>query len=171
MDKSIFCYLYKGLIRPHLEYAAPIWSPHLIKQKEALENIQRRATRMVPGLSNMSYPERLEHLKLPTLAYRRTRGDMINVYKIIHGGFDGSIRSMLPLNNTGRRGNTKKLFIEAHNKPIRKFNFTMRVRKIWNSLPETIVNAENVIEFESALDKHWSNQDLLYKDFKSDITV
>ena len=65
LDKQIFNYVYKGIIRPHLEYAAPVWSPHTKAQKESIENVQRRATRMVPGLSHLSYPERLEILKLP----------------------------------------------------------------------------------------------------------
>ena len=116
LDKEIFNYVYKGLIRPHLEYAAPVWSPYRVMQKEALENVQRRATRMVPGLSHLSYPDRLEALKLPTLAYRRARGDMINVYKIVEAGqkgeLDDSILSMLPLNKRISRGNEKKFFIE-----------------------------------------------------------
>ena len=119
----------------------------------------------------MSYEERLESLKLPTLAYRRTRGDMISAFKIIHGGFDGSIKEMLPLNMLGLRGNGKKLTIEAADKNIRSCSFTMRVRKIWNSLPENVVNAKDVKKFEYELDKHWKNQDLLYKNFKAEISL
>ena len=59
MDKPMFKYIFKGLIRPQLEYAAPVWSPYTIKQKEAIENIQRRATKLIPGFYDMSYPERL----------------------------------------------------------------------------------------------------------------
>ena len=50
MDRVCFSYISKGLVRPQLEYAALIWSPHLIKIKEMIENVQRRATKMVPGL-------------------------------------------------------------------------------------------------------------------------
>ena len=171
LDKTTFCLIFKGLVRPHLEYAAPVWSPHLIKHKEALENVQRRATKQVPGLSHMTYEERLESLKLPTLAYRRTRGDMINAFKIVHGGFDGSIKEMLPRNIFGLRGNDKKLTIDAGDKNIRTHSFTMRVRKIWNSLPNSVVNAKDVKKFEYELDKHWKNQDLLYKNFKAEISI
>ena len=62
LDKDTFCQIFKGLIRPHLEYAAPVWSPNLIKYKESLENVQRRATKIVPGLSNLSYADRLKKL-------------------------------------------------------------------------------------------------------------
>ena len=69
--------LYKVLVRPHLEYANQIWTPHLIKNITAVENVQRRATKMIPGLRDLEYEQRLFKLRLPTLAYRRLRGDMI----------------------------------------------------------------------------------------------
>ena len=73
MDKNMFNQIFKTPVRPHLEYTAPVWSPHLTTRKEILENVQRRATKMVPGLSDLSYPERLRKLNVPTLAYRRVR--------------------------------------------------------------------------------------------------
>ena len=42
--------LYKSLVRPHLEYCVSAWSPHYVKDKEMLERVQHRFTRMVPGL-------------------------------------------------------------------------------------------------------------------------
>ena len=171
MDKAIFCLIFKGIVRPHLEYAAPVWSPHLDKHIEAIENVQRRATKLVPGLWKLEYDERLKILKLPTLAYRRTRGDMITAYKIIHRGFDDSIRSMLPLSDSDLRSNEKKLFIEGSKKDIRKYNFTMRVRKLWNDLPETVVNAKDVLDFEKGLDEYWKDQDLKYKNCKAEIKL
>ena len=64
---------------PNLDYAMAVWHPYKIKHKIALENIQRRATKGLPGMRDLSYTERLKLLKLPTLAYRRLRGDMIEV--------------------------------------------------------------------------------------------
>ena len=64
-----------------------------------------------------------------------------------------------------------KLTISSADKDIRKFSFTMRVRKIWNSLPNNIVNAKDIKKFEYELDRHWQNQDLLYKDFKAEIKM
>ena len=49
-----------------------------------LENVQKRATKMVDGYANLDYQERLRKLDLPTLVYRRARGDMIEVYKHFH---------------------------------------------------------------------------------------
>ena len=83
LEPTTFCDIFKGLIRPHLEYVAPMWSPHTAKQKEIIEGVQRRATKVVPGLGHLSYPERLRALKLPTLAYRRARGH-ITVFKMLN---------------------------------------------------------------------------------------
>ena len=43
---------------------------------------------MSPSMDNLSYKERLQKLELPTLVYCRLRGDMIEVYKILHGIYD-----------------------------------------------------------------------------------
>ena len=84
LDKHTCLPLYKTMVRSHLDYAMAVWHPYKIKHKIALENIQGRATKELPGVRDLSYIERLKLLKLPTLAYRRLRGDMIEVYKIIH---------------------------------------------------------------------------------------
>ncbi|XP_076065226.1 uncharacterized protein LOC143039243 [Oratosquilla oratoria] len=78
LDKETFCLLFKSLVRPHLEYASVVWSPKLKKDRDVLEQVQRRATRMVQGLSHMSYPERLETLKLLTLKHCQQRADIIH---------------------------------------------------------------------------------------------
>ena len=67
-----------------MEYAHAVWSPHKKKDMEAIENVQRRATKMVPGLNDKSYEDRLKELKLPSLSYRRLRGDMIEVFKLVN---------------------------------------------------------------------------------------
>ena len=73
MNARIFVTLYKAMVRSILEYANCIWSPLLKRQSVILENVQRRATRMLPELHSMSYDERLRYLKLPSLKYRRLR--------------------------------------------------------------------------------------------------
>ena len=55
------------------------------KDAELLESVQRRATKMVPEMKNCDYATRLKKLALPSLSYRRKRGDMIEVYKYTHG--------------------------------------------------------------------------------------
>ena len=170
IDKSTISLIFKGLVRPHLEYAAPIWNPHLEKQKEAIENVQRRATKLIPGLFHMSYPDRLKELNLPTLTYRRARGDMIQVFKLLSNNdcYDKALPNILKSCNTGLRGHKFKLFQEGANKYIKKFSFTNKVTKHWNRLPEEVVNANNLIQFEKRLDNFWKNQDILH-DYKSEL--
>ena len=57
--KDILVKLYKSLVRPQLEYCTASWSPHYSKDKDLLERIQHRFTRMVPGLKNLPYEEQL----------------------------------------------------------------------------------------------------------------
>ncbi|XP_060068745.1 uncharacterized protein LOC132548866 [Ylistrum balloti] len=83
LDEVSFKQLFKALVRPHLEYAASVWNPYKIRDIESIERVQRRATKLIPGLKELSYSDRLKKLGLPTLAYRRLRGDMINVFKIM----------------------------------------------------------------------------------------
>ena len=75
-----FPVLYKSLVRPHLEYCDYIWSPYMVKDIKLIESVQRGATKIVPTLPLLPYEERLKLLDLPTLKYRRRRGDMIIVY-------------------------------------------------------------------------------------------
>ena len=83
LDADILLPLYKALVRSHFDYAMIIWNPHMVKHIESIEGVQRRATKMIPDLKHLSYPERLKKLKLPTMAYHRAKGDMIEVFKIV----------------------------------------------------------------------------------------
>ncbi len=141
MDKSMFCQLFKALVRPHLEYANQVWSPHLQKHKNAIENVQRRATKLVPGLFDLSYQERLKLLNLPSLAYRRIRGDMIEVFKLVHPelGYDASLEPLLPLNTRTSRGNKFKLFHRRARIDIRKYSFSLlHVRRCGMTYPTVL---------------------------------
>ena len=60
LDTTTFLHLYKTLVRPHLEYGSVIWSPLYKKDAILLENVQRRATRLVSELKHLSYTERLK---------------------------------------------------------------------------------------------------------------
>jgi len=81
LDGYSFKKMFSAFVRPHLEYAQSMWSPQLTKYISMLENVQIRATKLVDGYGYLDYSERLKRLNLPTLAYRRLRGDMIEVYK------------------------------------------------------------------------------------------
>ena len=50
----------------------------------AIERVQRRSTKLVSNVRDLSYIERLKTLKLPSLSYRRFIGDMIEVFKLLN---------------------------------------------------------------------------------------
>ena len=84
MNRDMFIQLYKSLIRPNLEYATVIWNPYLQKNIFLIDNVQRRATKLVSEIAHLPYEQRLRKLGLPTLNYMRCRTDMIQVYKIFN---------------------------------------------------------------------------------------
>ena len=81
MDKNTFCLLYKALVRPHVEYAHSVWCPYKNVILLILRKFKKEPS-IINSLKNCSYKERLKILNLPTLKYRRLRGDMIDVFKI-----------------------------------------------------------------------------------------
>ena len=82
LDIVSFKYLFIFLVRPHLKYRVTVWFPLLKKDEDLIENVFRRASKMLPRLWNLTYEERLAKFEIPSMKYRRIRGDMIMVYKV-----------------------------------------------------------------------------------------
>ena len=156
IDQEMFLNLYKSIVRPHLEYATPVWSPFYKKDKIIIENVQRRATKLVSSCKDLSYPERLRTLGLPTLEYRRERADLIQVYKILHD-IDSVDKGKLFTTAQYRatRGHSYKLHKERSRLNLRAGTFSNRVINAWNKLPENVVNAPSLNAFKSSLNRHW----------------
>ena len=171
LNEEIFVPLYKSLVRSHFDYGMSVWTPHLVKYIKAIESVQRRATKMIPTIKDLSYSERLKKLKLPTLAYRRARGDMIEVYKIVTDIYDPKTTNNLfkirGKQNMLLRGHQFTMEHERLYTSNRSNFFVNRIVNNWNSLPREVVGAGSLNAFKNLLDSLWSNQDLLYNDYRA----
>ena len=111
LTPKIMIPLFKSLVRPVLEYGNSVWNPFLCRHIDLLEGVQRSFTKRLVQVQKLSYEQRLRKLKLPSLEFRRFRGDLIEVYKITHNLYDSqTINHLLPLFDDDRtRGHKFKL--------------------------------------------------------------
>ena len=149
-DIETFCIIYTSYIRPHLEYCIQAWSPYYAKYILLLEKVQRRATKLVLGLKELSYEETLERLQLFSLEERRLRGDLIQTWKenVDHEFF-------LNHSTTNLRGHSLKLSKSQCNKLCRRRFFSQRVIDVWNSLSEFMVSAPSTNIFKNRVESNW----------------
>ena len=174
INKEVMIPLFKGMIRPHLEYASCVWSPSMKYLKTSIENVQRRATKLIPELKTKSYEERLRILKLPSLCYRRRRSDILQMYKIIHNidhmkeGLScricGENQMFEATKSKTTRGHSYKMQIQQAT-GVRANYFTTRVTPAWNSLPEEAVNAPSVNHLKNVLLRTSTEKALIYRVF------
>ena len=148
-----------------MEHCNKVTYPQYQYQENQLEAVQHRATKLVPACKGMSYKDRLEHQNLPSLKYRRNRGDVIEVYKYVRGIIE---TDQLPFTRENMeqvtRGHIYKLLKPRCNTSFRQKFFLNRVINIWNNLPSAVAEATSLNSFKNRLDQHW-------KDYKCSVTI
>ena len=156
-DKVVWVRLYVTYVRPHLEFSVQAWSPWYVKDVELLEQVQRRAVNMVAGLKSRSYEGKLKELGLTSLEERRKRGDLIQVWKYIHGG-SNLIRLASDQHARLSRQTAKPYNICRVDavKEVRKNFFVSRCVESWNSLPHCLQAEETLVDFKKSLDAYHS---------------
>ena len=119
--------IYKSIVRAHLEYCTPAWSPHYRKDNDLLERVQHRFTRMFSHLRHLEYEKRLNILGLLSLEERRNRADLLEVYKMASGKSGNSLHDLLTVDKNGKtRGHSLKL-IKTFSKGNTRHHFFTRL--------------------------------------------
>ena len=159
-DKYTWIRLYKTYIRCHLEYSVQAWCPWTVADKDALEKIQRRVVNMVSGLQGKTYEERLAECGLTTLEERRTRGDMIQTWKIIHGVDNVDKKTWFKmvdgdeaLHRTRAAGNQLNIVKPKCKNDLRRNFFSVRVVEKWNSISNRVREAKTLNSFKNLYDE------------------
>ena len=136
-----------------LEYCIQAWRPYRKKDIDMLERVQRRATKMIPKLRNISYEMRLKECGLTTPETRRLRGDQIEVFKILNG-YENIDRNIFFTVKEERRtrGHGVTLAKKQCRLDIRKFSFSQRTVNEWNRLSADCVGANSVNIFKNKID-------------------
>ena len=142
------CYL--SLLRPVLEYVATVWSPHYQEDIDKIEMVQRRAARFVLNRGNRydSVSKMIDYLGWPKLETRRVTAKLVMFYKIINNLVDihiDDIQTQTPYHYT--RGHPLKFSQLYTRVDAYKFSFIPSTIKLWNTLPDHVVNQQSIEKF------------------------
>ena len=152
IDKQAFCVLYNQRIRPHLDYGMTACPPDSAAEAKLLEQVQSKATALVQGLRSLNAEERRKKLGLMSLAERRERGDLIEVFKILKG-----LTRIDPAEfwevREARNGTRLVKELAVGGKKQRQNFFTYRVIQRWNLLPVELKTAPSLASFKNRLDE------------------
>jgi hypothetical protein len=142
---------FKVYVRPLLEFASQVWSPHLLTDVDHVESVQRFFTKRLPGMWNVPYGARLGRTGLVSLELRRLWADLALVYLILHG----LLRVDLPFFGlslvTNTRGHSLKCDHQAFRLNCRRSFFAVRITRVWNVLPESVISAPSLVVFKQRL--------------------
>jgi hypothetical protein len=167
LDAPTLVKLYKAFVRPIIDYCSVAWCPYYMKDIDELEKVQRRMSRMLPHLKQMTYEERLAHLRLSSLKLRRLRYDLISVFNILNNcmNLDSNLfftyqNSVSRESSVSTRGSEGKLHVKYARLELRRSWFSQRVVPFWNALPASCKEAKNSLTFKRELDIFLSSNNI-----------
>ena len=128
-----------------------------ITDKQLLENVQHRFTRLFPHLRNMCYHDRLRRLGLWTLQERCNRADLLEVFKLKAGLSNITLPTFFDhIADSRTRGHSWKIVKNRSKLDVRKYFFSERVINRWNKLSQDDVDQTTVNGFKRALERRRS---------------
>ena len=147
---------FKTFVRPILEYGSVVWSPYLIKDIVAVESVQRFFTKSICRRANIpftTYHDRLFKLNLQSLERRRITADLMMTFKIVHGLVGLQFNQFFSFHSSpyNTRSHRYRLFAKPLKSNFECGFFSNRVVKIWNNLPEMVVESTSLTTFRSRL--------------------
>ena len=139
--------MYKLYVRPRMEYCVELWNPCYAGDILKLEKVQNRFTRLLNHGRHLPAEERNRKLGITSHEARRSRGDLIAMYKFQEAG-------LFELRGSHRtRGHERTLKVPAPRTDIRKHSLACRRVAQWNNLPSNIVTSNNLNSFKNSLDR------------------
>ena len=146
--------LFKSLVRSRLEYCCPVWDPHLIKDIQAVESIQRYFTKRIAGTKDMDYWDRLKKLRLMSLQRRRERYTIIHTWKILQEKAPNSTNLEFYCNERlGIRAKILPFNYKAQRSVSTAYDnsFGVKSARLWNLLPKQVNTVKELEAFKIAL--------------------
>ena len=147
---------YLHLVIPQIEYASSVWCPWTKHNIITLEKVQRRAARFVKhdyGFTT-SVSALINGLNWPSLEERRHQSQLLLLYKILHNHATIPIIDFLPNTSTAihtRSHHDTKLYTPTPRTDIFKYSYFPSVIRLWNNLPQNIIDSSTVTEFKSLI--------------------
>ena len=148
--KEVKAQCYKTFIRPILEYASTVWSPHNTTSLiHKLEMVQRKACRWIESKWEYHHSPTvmLKSLKLDPLESRRDLSCLKMLFDIING-FKYMKDTQIPVRQ--RTANTRYKLVHARLK-VYEISFFPYTIQLWNSLPNNVINTLDRESFQKLL--------------------
>ena len=144
--------IFQLYVKPILIYASPSWSPWQRYLLADIESVQRRFTKCLQKLSNLSYSDRLRYLDLLSLKSTHIEADLITTYKIVHNLISIVLNEVgLSLSKNKTRSARRKFEHKVHHSNIIASKYMHKLTPFWKSLPDGLITANKLSAFKKQI--------------------